>query len=99
MMDTAKKRKKRFIKQLLFYIPFWALLTAGFGSVILTQLDRRDKYQTEQRRLTQELGAKIKTAEDLGDQIMYYNSDYYIEKIAREQLGLAYPDELIFSTY
>ena len=83
-------------KKLFFYIPFWAFLFVGFGSVILSQAERRDKFLAEQRLLASELDALKKTAEELNDQIRFHSEDYYIEKTARERLGLVYPDEYIF---
>ena len=34
--------------------------------------------------------------EEYSNQMEYYSTDEYIEKIAREQLGLVMPDEIVF---
>ena len=34
--------------------------------------------------------------EEYNNQMEYYSTDEYIEKIAREQLGLVMPDEIVF---
>ena len=96
-MRVIEGNGKKSRKKLLFFVPVWIVLSAVFGSVTLTHLERRDRYAAEQARLSSELDAVTKEAEELANQIRYYKSDYYIEKIAREQLGLLYPDEIVFS--
>ncbi|MCL2462803.1 MAG: septum formation initiator family protein [Defluviitaleaceae bacterium] len=93
----TKKHSRRKLKLVLF-IPFWLFLTATFGGVILTQAARREKYITETAQAQQELDKLQAQKQDLQNQVDFNTKDAAIEKAARDQLGLVYPDEIIFDT-
>lgn len=82
--------------------------TTKFVGVILTvfsvfvvanlviQLNTYAQLKSEKEALETRIAEENKKKEDYNNQMEYYSTDEYIEKIAREQLGLVMPDEIVF---
>ena len=79
-----------------FYIPFWLLIGGMFLGLIAMQAGRYEDYRRELNRLTAELESERQIAVDLQYQRAFYESDAYIERLAREMLGFVRQDEIIF---
>ncbi len=60
------------------------------------QVSDYNNYRQELARTETDLEIETQIQEDLRDEMVYNDSDAYIEKIAREQLGLVKPDEILF---
>ena len=78
------------------YIPFWLLIVGMFTGLIAMQIGRYEDYRRELNRLTIELEEEKQIAIDLRYQQAFYESDAYIERLAREMLGFVRQDEIIF---
>ena len=87
-----KRRKAR----MYLYIPFWLLIIGMFAGLIAIQLGRYNDYRIELDRLTIEFRQEEQIAEDLRYRQAFYESDTYIEQLAREMLGFIRQDEIIF---
>ena len=59
-------------------------------------IEKNKNYETRQEELEQEIRDEEIRAEEIENMKSYIYSDEYIEKIAREKLGLVYSDEIIF---
>ena len=57
---------------------------------------RNDAYRIQKTELEQEIQDEKVRAGEIKDLQKYIDSDEYIEKIARDKLGLVYEDEVIF---
>jgi len=90
------KRKRRFKARMYLYIPFWLLIVGMFTGLIAMQIGRYEDYRRELNRLTIELEEEKQIAIDLRYQQAFYESDAYIERLAREMLGFVRQDEIIF---
>ena len=88
------KRFKKITKYL--YIPFWLLIAAMFCGLLIIQFSRYEDYRYELNRLTAELYREKQIYIDLQHQQVFYQSDAYIERLAREMLGYVRQDEIIF---
>ena len=53
-------------------------------------------YQEQKAELEQQIKDEEIRAEDIEELRDYVNSDEYIEKMARDKLGLVYEDEIVF---
>ena len=95
--EIHNKRSRRKLRLFLF-VPFWALLAVSFGGVILTQAERYGAYASEAVKAEQELDRLRQLSHDLENEIRFNTGDKAIEKAARDQLGLVYPDEIVFET-
>ena len=52
-------------------------------------------YQIKEEELTRQLEEESKRAEELEEQRIYVQTKEYIEKVAKEKLGLVNPDEIL----
>ena len=93
-MRRNKKRKKK--GRMYLYIPFWLLIAGAFAGLLVVQMARYEDYRRELDRLRAELVREQQIAEDLRHRQAFYESDAYIERLAREILGFVRQDEIIF---
>ena len=78
---------------------FVTLLMIGFFSVRSYNLHVEGKeYQEKKESLEKKLVKEQERAEALEEEEKYRNTMKYIEDYAHNQLGLVYPDEIIFKT-
>ena len=65
----------------------------AFGAVSLQK--KKDAYKKQISELETQLAEEKERSEEIDDMQDYVGTREYIEEIAREKLGLAYPDEII----
>lgn len=58
--------------------------------------DRNDAYATQIETLEQKITDEQGRGESIESFRKYTHTNAYVEKVAREKLGLVYPDEVIF---
>ena len=94
MINVKNVKRKRKTK-MIFYIPFWLLITGAFIGLMAIQYSRYEDYRLELDRLRTELANEKQIAVDLRHRRAFYESDAYIEMLAR---GLRYvrQDEIVF---
>ena len=94
MADKASKRKEtshvKFVG--LTLIVFSVFVAANVGIQFNTYLYLKVQKDALEEKIEDEKTKK----EDYENQMEYYTTDEYIEKIAREQLSLVKPDEIVF---
>ena len=93
-IQPKKKRKGKF--SAFLFLMFWMLIIVMFSGLAINQASRYNNYKNELDKVTAELERERKIYDELLDQKIYYDSDAYIEKLAREQLGYVKPDEIVF---
>ena len=71
---------------------FVAVISIGIGQMHLHYQDLLE----EQALLAAEIEAEKQRQLDFENRKEYYNSDSYIEQIAREQLGMIKPNEILY---
>ena len=59
-------------------------------------LDRNEAYAQQIGELQQQITEENDRTQSIEEFRDYTKSDAYVEKVAREKLGLVYPDEMIF---
>lgn len=94
MKKMTNKRRRPFDKTivLFFMVVFFIAISVGIGS----QLSVYGKYKQEAEQILEQIQQEQeKNAEYLREK-EYYNSDEYIEKVARQQLGLVMPNEILY---
>ena len=99
-MDRRAKRRairaKKRRAYMYFYIPFWLLIVSVFVGFMITQLALHETYVAELESLHAELAIEEQIARDLQYRQFFYQSDAYIEQLAREMLGFVRENEVIF---
>ena len=63
------------------------------GNALQTKIEENDRRKAEVEQQLEEEEARTKEIEDLQD---YVRSDEYMEKVAKEKIGLLKPNEIIF---
>lgn len=77
---------------------------AGIVTILLVVLlvqsqhlsEKNASYESHKEELEQQIQDETVRAEDIEKLKEYVDSEEFIEKMAREKLGLAYPDEIVF---
>lgn len=78
------------------YIPFWLLIVGAFLGLMVIQWSWYEDYRNDLDRLRAELAQEEQIAADLMHRRAFYESDAYIELLAREMLGFVRQDEIVF---
>ena len=89
-----KKRKKRITP--VFYLAFWLILIVFFGYAIIMQYLDYQALDREEAQLLLLIQAEAERTLELERDADYYYSDEFVEKTAREELGLVREDEILF---
>lgn len=76
----------------VFLLVFVCAISVG----IVKQYQHYQELKEELAVVTAEIEAAQKKQLDFENRKEYYNSDSYIEQIAREQLGMVKPNEIIY---
>ncbi|MCL2500005.1 MAG: septum formation initiator family protein [Defluviitaleaceae bacterium] len=88
-------KKKRRIRWLL-YMVFWLALAGSFGWLAIDQAALYSALRNDIEQVKVEIERAVSAHEELERQIAFIGSDAYIERQARERLGLVKPTEIIF---
>ena len=88
------KKKRRRMSNFLFLM-FCLLILGGFSGFIVHQASRYNGYRAEHERIEAELANQRAIYADLRQQMDNFDSDAYIEALARDLLGWARPNELV----
>ena len=104
-LETRKEKEKR-VKKNRRHTRIGLLSIAGFVCVFLIIFliannnlkSKSAENQAKIEELQESIEEQKKRREDLDEQKEYTKTKEYIEKIAKEKLGLVYPNEIIFKT-
>ena len=92
---SSKRRNRRILGNVILSIAIIAL----FGWYAFQYMNLESKAlekEQELKKLEEELTVKKKELNKKNMEVNYYQSDENIEKIAREELGLVMPQEIVF---
>ncbi len=103
-MASRKNIRRRQRQQLnrqtiISMVTVLCVLAALFLIVLVKGIELTEKnaaYEETIAALQQEIAEEEQRAEDIEEYSEYINSEEYIEKIAKERLGLINDDEIIF---
>lgn len=90
----ASKNKKSFSNfiTIVFMVVFVGMVSVNF----IVQNEKLKELEQQEQAIAQQIEAENEKRLDLESQMNFVNSDAYIEKIAREQLGLIKSNERLF---
>jgi len=89
-----KKKQKSFTRTMVFtFMVFFVLVVAVS---VYNQGSNLYALRQEQTAISKQIEAEKERQLELQSRQSYYESDEYIEKVAREQLGLVKSGELVF---
>jgi len=78
------------------YLIFWTVLLVFFAIVNSLTLDSHSVNAARIKLLQQEIESEKRSKIELENELKFNETDAFIEKIAREQLGLIKSDEILF---
>lgn len=93
-MTKQKAPKRKLRKPIL--IGLLVLVVAYFGWTLIKQQIQMNGYRTQMEETQQQTNQAQQKLDQLNEDEKKVNTDEYIEKVAREKLGLVDPDEKIF---
>ena len=94
MRNLENKKITSKINKLYFIIMVFIILT--FSSYLVYKYDSLVKYNEKIKELQKEISIANQKNEELKSQTDYKNSNEYIEKVARDKLGMVKNNEIIF---
>ena len=89
MTNTSRKAL------LIFCVAFWILIFSVVASICWMQWQKYTAYVPQIAAAAQQLEQEKAKGKQLQQEQSYNESDAYVEKVAREQLGLVKPDEIL----
>ncbi|MCI8566417.1 MAG: septum formation initiator [Lachnospiraceae bacterium] len=96
MAKYGKRKKKKQNRLAMFAITLVvAALLGVLGLQTVRLKQRRDEYATKLEAIEKQMSEQEARAEELEAERLYVQTKDYIEKVARERLGLVSPDEII----
>ena len=94
--QKTERKRARISIRMVFYALFWLLLLSATSVVMVMQASRYNTYRDVLAQVEADLRKEERTNMELQEQMYFYDSDAYIEQLAREHLGYVKPDEIIF---
>lgn len=94
-MGKVKTKKQKSLTSIIV-ICFMLVFSAVVGINYYTQMKVLADLKLEEANLLAKMQEEEHKNVQLQSKQDYYASDAYIEKVAREQLGLVMPDEIVF---
>ena len=97
-MSASRSKKNRGKKSFtaVFVTAFMLMFSFIVGVNFLNQTSIYQSLKAEETSLLEEIEKERQRGMQLENDKEYYSSDAYIEKAAREQLGMVKPDEVLY---
>ena len=99
-MAAENNKKQKIKKKKSSTSKFVGFILAAFSVIVVVniaiQLHTYVSLKAQKDDLENCIEEEKQKKEEYNNQMEYYSTDEYIEKIAREQLGLVMPDEIVF---
>lgn len=96
MMSDRHPVTKENRRGMILIIAVVCILTVALVVKCRSLADRNDVYAVQIESLEQKISEEKGRTESIERFRNYAHTNAYIEKVAREKLGLVYPDEVIF---
>lgn len=94
MSDLESKKISSKINKFYFITMIFIILS--FSSYLFYKYDNLIQYNEKIKQINKEINAANKKNEELKYQAKYKNSKEYIEKVARDKLGMVKNNEIVF---
>lgn len=91
-----KRRMQRHKRSVLIISGIMVMLTAVVMINMMGLQAKNKQYKAQEAELKNEIAKEEQRTEEIKDLEKYVGTDEYIEDTAKDKLGLAYPNEIIF---
>ena len=93
----ARAKRQLQHKLSMFVIAAVILVLGATLSVASISLQAKNKeYMAQEAELEAQIEAEANRAEEIDELEKYVGTDEYVEDVAKEKLGLVYPNEILF---
>ncbi len=89
-------RKSRFRRKLTVNKVIALVFLCAVAVILVKQQANINYYNNQISNLQSKIKEEEQLSEELQKKSTIYSSDYYVEKVARDELGLVMPDEKVF---
>jgi len=98
--ETKPKKRRRFKIKLpkvrLRFVIFWVFIFVILAAFLVYQVENHNNLQAELAEFQARIANYQAEMDSLYLQILFFDSDAYIEELARERLGMVRPNEIVF---
>lgn len=102
-MNKKKKRNIRMRRRILHHrlsilsiCCVIAVLAVTLSVASISLHKKNENYKAQETELNKQLEAEENRAEEIDELEDYVGTDEYVEDVAKDKLGLAYPGEILF---
>lgn len=101
-MKKGKKRSARSKENMqhrlsMILVSCVIVILTGMISVASISLQKKNQaYKAQEAELEKQIEAEEARAEEIEEMEDYVGTDEYVEDVAKDKLGLAYPNEILF---
>jgi len=81
---------------LFMYIMVWVLTLATFSGLVIIRASQYNELRASLDVINTDIAREQSIYYDLNRQMFFFDSDAYIEQLARERLGMILPNEILF---
>jgi len=92
--ERAEKPENKFVLGL--YIFFWLIAIIMFSFHFIMENGKKNVLEEELAKVNASIAAAMAEQERLEFEFTFFDSDSYLEQLARERLGMARPNEIVF---
>ena len=92
----AKEIKKKSKLGLLGFMVVCLVIVGAFSFFLINQAERYNALRAENDRIQAEISRVRASYNALSYRIAHFDSDAYIERLARDRFGWARPNEIVF---
>ncbi len=95
----GQRRNKEVMQHRFSIIAISCVLVMLTGVLMLNSISlykKNEKYKVQEAELKEQLLAEEERSKEIDELEEYIFTDEYAEEVAKDKLGLAYPDELYF---
>lgn len=97
MSNAKRKRKDRGSNRILVIVVTVVLISVALvlGVRMKSLEKKKEQYMAREQELIAQVAAEEERAQTLEEYRVYVQTKQYIEKVAKEKLGLVNPDEIL----
>jgi cell division protein DivIC len=89
------KRRQHPIVHILYFV-FWGTMLVMFALLFISQMDSYNELRAELTRVESIISRERAENERLHLQHTFFDSDVYVESLARDRLGMVKENEIVF---
>lgn len=91
--STGLRKNRRSVLMISFVIMMLGVVFLGCG---ISLKNKNEAYLAKEAELQLQIEAELERSNDIDELKTYVGTDAYVEKVAKEKLGLAYENEILF---